>query len=223
MATGVKNIFSKVFAPKQVPRNKKDHQYKKMPKDYSLIKEIQDDPLYRSNIPRRDARARKIIDQLGTPVGPGNLIAGNIYLMEYFYPKTEEQLLYYDAMPCSLIFGKFKTKKGEPRILAFSLHYLPPRIRFQVLNKVMELYQNIYRSIWKTGLGKDLTALGYAQLLKQLQKAKLEFAVHEYIPKLIGDTVLVPPSLWHVAAFTEGRFKKQTRQAIMNHWKNLKV
>lgn len=209
-------------APRQVPRNKKDHQYNKMPKTYSLLKEIREDVLYKAHVDRRDARARKIIDQYGIPVGPGKLIAGNLYLMEYFYPKTEAQLEYYDAMPCSIIFGKFKTKKGEPRILAFSIHYFPPKVRFQVMNKVMEIYQNIYKGDWKTGLGKDLSFLQYQQLLYLLQKAKLEFAVHEYIPKLIGDCILVPPSLWHIAVFTEGRFKKQTRQAIMNHWKNFK-
>lgn len=211
------------YSQRQVSRDKVNHQYKQMPKGYSLIKEIRSDPLYRQNPQDRDAKARKLIDRLGTPIGSGNIVAGNIYLMEYFYPKTEEQLPYYDAMPCSLIFGKFKTKKGEPRILAFSLHYLPPRIRFQVLDKVMDIYGNIYRSIWKSGAGKDLTAIGYQQLLLQLKQAKLEFAVHEYIPKLIGDSILVPPSLWHVAAFTEGRFKKQSRQAILNHWKNFKA
>lgn len=210
------------ITPRQVPRNKKDHQYNKMPKTYSLLKEIREDVLYKAHVDRRDARARKIIDQQGIAVGPGKLIAGNLYLMEYFYPKTEEHLDYYDAMPCSIVFGKFKTKKGEPRVLTFNIHYFPPRIRFQVMNKVMEIYQNIYRGDWKTGLGKDLSFLQYKQLLYLLQKAKLDFAVHEYIPKLIGNCLLVPPSLWHIAVFTEGRFKKESRAAILRHWQNFK-
>lgn len=210
------------LATRQVPRNKVDHQYKTMPKTYSLLKEIREGALYRAHVDRRDIRARKIIEQHGTPVAPGHLIAGNLYLMEYFYPKTEQQLEYYDAMPCSIIFGKFKTKKGEPRVLAFSIHYFPPRVRFQVMNKVMEIYQNIYKGDWKTGLGKDLSFLQYQQLIYLLKRAKLEFAVHEYIPKLIGDCILVPPSLWHIAVFTEGRFKKQTREAIMKKWQAFK-
>lgn len=209
-------------APRQVPRNKKDHQYNKMPKTYSLLKEIREDVLYKAHIDRRDIRARKIINEHGSPVAPGHLIAGNLYLIEYFYPKTEAQLPYYDAMPCSIIFGKFKTKKGEPRILTFNIHYFPPKIRFQVMNKVMEIYQNIYKGEWKTGLKKDLSFLQYQQLLYLLKQAKLEFAVHEYIPKLIGDCIMIPPSLWHIAVFTEGRFKKVTRQAILNFWKSFK-
>lgn len=208
---------------KQTKRSKVDHQYQKMPKTYSLITEIREDPLYKSNVVRRDARARRIIAAHGHPAGVGKLVAGNIYLMEYFEPKTKEQLEYYDAMPCSLIFGKFKTKKNEPRILAFSLHYFPPRIRFSVLNKVMEIYKEIYKDSWKDGLDSDLSFLQYAQLLYLLQKAKLQFAVHEYIPNLIGDCIMVPPSLWHLAAFTEGRFKKRTRQMILNYWKQYKV
>ena len=208
--------------PRQVARNKVDHQYNKMPKTYSLLKEIREDALYKAHVDRRDDRARKIINKLRTAVAPGNLIAGNLYLMHYFYPKTEEQLEYYDAMPCSIVFGKFKTKKGEPRVLTFNIHYFPPRVRFQVMNKVMEIYQNIYRGDWKTGLGKDLSFLQYQQLIYLLKKAKLQFAVHEYIPKLIGDCILVPPSLWHIAVFTEGRFKKATREAIMKYWKSFK-
>ena len=208
--------------PRQVPRKKKDYQYNKMPKTYSLLKEIREDVLYKAHTDRRDARARKIIDQHGSPVAPGNLIAGNLYLMEYFYPKTEDQLAYYDAMPCSIIFGKFKTKNGEPRVLTFNIHYFPPKIRFQVMNKVMEIYQNIYKNDWKSGVGKDLSCLQYKQLIYLLQRAKLEFAVHEYIPKLIGDCIMVPPSLWHIAVFTEGQFKKATRQSIINYWKQFR-
>ena len=201
---------------------KVDHQFPKMPRNYSLLKEIREDSLYKANVGRRDAQARKIIENQCSRINPDNLVAGNLYLMEYFEPKTEEQLAYYDAMPCSIIFGRFKTKKGEPRILSFSIHYFPPRIRFQVLNKVMEIYQNIYEDSWKDGLSKDMSFLEYKQLLYLLKKAKLEFAVHEYIPQLIRKAVIVPPSLWHIAVFTEGRFKKQSRDAIMRHWNNFK-
>lgn len=202
--------------------NKVDHQYKTMPKAYSLLKEIQEDSLYKANVGRRDARSRKIIAEHGIPADTGNLLSGNVYLLEYFEPKTEEQLEYYDAMPCSFVFGKFKTKKGEPRVLVFSLHYLPPRIRFQVLNKIMEIYQYIYKDSWKSGLKKDMSYIQYQQLLFILQKSKLRFAVHEYIPQLIRRCVQVPPSLWHVAVFTEGRFKKRTREMVMNYWKQFK-
>ena len=89
MANPIKNIANRILAPRQVKRNKVHHQYTRMPRDYSLIKEIREDGLYKSNVQRRDTRARKIIDQLGTAVAPGNLIAGNLYLMHYFYPKTE--------------------------------------------------------------------------------------------------------------------------------------
>lgn len=109
-----KSAISKTMAPRQVTRNKTNHQYKIMPKDYSLIKEIREDPLYKSNAQRRDAVARKVIDSQGKAVAPDDMVAGNLYLMKYFYPKTEEQLEYYDAMPCSIIFGKFKTKKASP-------------------------------------------------------------------------------------------------------------
>jgi hypothetical protein len=171
----------------------------------------------------RDRRSRKIIEELGKPTPRNKLIPGNLYLIEYHYPKWEKELEYYDADPCSIVFGDFKTKEGEPRVLVFSLHYYPPRMRFQILNKVMEIYKDIYKDAWKQGLSKELSYFQYKQLLYVLAKAKLQFGVREYIPKLIGDCILVPPSLWHIAVFSEGRFKKTTRAAIMNYWKNFRA
>lgn len=205
--------------PIQTARNKVNYQYPRMPKSYSLIKDIRQDSLYKANLGRRDKKSRQIIEQFGKPAKTMDLIKGNLYLMEYFEPKWEKELDHYDAMPCSLIFGKFKTKKGEPRILGFSIHYFPPRYRFVVLNKVMEIHQKIYRNRWKRGLDQDMSITDYKILRLLLKKAKLEFAIHEYIPELIGQCTMVPPSLWHIAVFSEGRFKKRTREMIMNFWK----
>ena len=60
----------------------------------------------------------------------------------------------------------------------------------------------------------------YELLIWQLQKAKLEFGVRMYIPELITKSQLIEPRDWQKAVFTEGRFKKQTRQAIIKYWTN---
>lgn len=202
---------------------KKDHQYPSMPKTYSLLKEIQADPLYKSNVGRRDTQSRRILEGLCETVNPDKLLAGNLYMFHYYTPKTAEDLKYYDAMPCSIFFGRIKTKEGEPRVLAFNLHYYPPKVRFRVLGKVMDIYKDFYRSAWKTGLDKNLADIDYGQLLDNLERAKLAFGVRMYIPDLIGASILVPPSLWHLASFSEGRFRKVSREAIMNYWRQYKI
>ena len=43
--------------------------------------------------------------------------------------------------------------------------------------------------------------------------------MRQYIPKLIGDTYIVPPKMWPTALMTEGWFKKETRAVIMGYFK----
>ena len=51
-------------------------------------------------------------------------------MFDYFEPATEEDLEYYDAMPCTIFFGIIKTEEG-PRVMGFNNHYYPPKIRFK--------------------------------------------------------------------------------------------
>ena len=57
-------------------------------------------------------------------------------------------------------------------------------------------------------------------LLKQLQKAKLDFGVRMYVPQLMANIRPIPPMYWQKAVFTEGHFKKETRAQILSYWKN---
>lgn len=191
-----------------------------MPRTYSLLKEIRESKLYKTHWDKRDTRSRAILEEQCDKAPVGNLAKGNIYLFKYYEPKTKAELEYYDAYPAIILFGRFNAKEGGKRCLGFNVHYYPPRIRFQVLNKVMEIYQNIYKKSWQDGLKTDMSHLEYAQLIYLLKKSKLDFGVRMYIPGLIKDAVLVPPNLWHIAAFTEGQFKKRTRDAIMKFWKS---
>ena len=67
---------------------------------------------------------------------------------------------------------------------------------------------------------KELSYINYKMLLQQLQKAKLDFGVRMYIPNLMASVTPIPVKDWQKVVFTEGRFKKQTRDAILNYWKN---
>lgn len=200
---------------------KHEHQYPSMPKNYSLLSEIQKDPLYKSKVSYRDTQSRKILENLCSAAKPTKLLEGNLYMFHYYTPKTAEELEYYDAMPCTIVFGRFKSQNGS-RILGFNLHYYPPKIRYQVMNKVMDIYKSSYQNVWSTGFSRDLSQIEYQNLVRSLEKANLGFGVHMYIPSLITKSQLVPPSLWHLASFSEGRFRKATREVIMKYWKRWK-
>jgi hypothetical protein len=57
-------------------------------------------------------------------------------------------------------------------------------------------------------------------LIDQLQKAKLDFGIREYIPNLMGKITPIPVADWPKAVLTEGHFRKETREQILNYWKN---
>lgn len=195
----------------------------KMPKNYDLRKDIQQDSLYKANVRRRDDKSRQIIEENCQYVNVGDLTIGSIYLMQYFEPATEEQLEYYDAWPCTIMFGKFKNKQGQPRVVGFSLHYYPPKYRWIILNRIFEIFKPLYKDVWNKQQKKDFSYMDYKMLMEQLKKYKLDFGCKAYIPNLIGKCQYVPPALWKYAAFTEGKFKKRTRQAIINYWKQWKI
>jgi hypothetical protein len=91
-------------------------------------------------------------------------------------------------------------------------------MRYQIMDKIFELYRPVYTKYFVEGNRKEIDAFDYQMLVKQLQRANLGFGVREYIPSLIGEPVMVPANMWQVAVFTEGWFKKKTRQQIMKFW-----
>jgi len=190
----------------------------KMPKDFSLIKAIRHEKIYKANVQRRDKVARKYIEENCEMRGPRTVLPGSLIMFNYFEPKTEDQLEYYDAMPCTIFFNVINTKQGK-RVLGFNLHYFPPKVRFNVIDRVFEIFKNIYKKSWDKVLDKEVSYFDYDMLIYQLQKAKLDFGVRMYIPNLMDKITPIPVKDWQKAVFTEGRFKKRTREVILQYWK----
>lgn len=189
--------------------------------NYSLIKQIKKAPYYGKSPVDNDANARKFITEHVKNGGAGNIVPGQLILFEYFEPATREDLEYYDASPCTIFFNVVNTNQGK-RVLGFNIHYYPPKMRYQIMNRIFEIYKPIYIKYFESGAKSTVDAFDYKYLISALEKAGLGFGVRMYIPSLIGKIYKVPPQMWHVAVFTEGWFKKQTRTAIMKHWNQWK-
>ena len=122
-------------------------------------------------------------------------------------------------MPCTIFFGIVNTKNGK-RVIGFNIHYYPPKIRFQLMNRIYEIFKPIYSTQFNTPLSEEMSYFNYKMLISQLQKAKLDFGIREYIPNLMAHIVPVPVADWPKAVLTEGHFRKETREQILNYWKN---
>jgi hypothetical protein len=140
-------------------------------------------------------------------------------MFNYLEPATKEELEYYDAMPCTIFFGGVSTSKGY-RVIGFNIHYYPPRIRYQLMARIYEIFKPFYSKNFNQPVDSEISYFNYKMLISQLQKAKLDFGIREYIPNLMANIVPIPPSGWSKAVLTEGHFKKRTREAILNYWKN---
>ena len=200
-------------------------------KDFQLIKAIRgkkqknnngEPSLYKANIKKRDTSVRKFIDESVKIKNNSTVLPGQLVMFNYFLPKTEEQLKYYDAMPCTIFFGIVKTKEG-PRVIGFNIHYYPPRIRYELMDRIFDIFKPFYLESWNGELESEISDFNYRMLIRQLQKAKLDFGIREYIPQLMHKIQPIPPKYWQKAVFTEGRFKKETRTQILNYWKNKSI
>ena len=191
----------------------------KAPKNFDMLKAIREEKLYKSNIQRRDKVARQFVDENYDIKGKPAILPGQLIMFNYFEPKTKEELQYYDAMPCTIFFGIVNTKNGK-RVIGFNIHYYPPRIRYQLMNRIFEIFKPMYEKQFNEPLKEEMSYFNYKMLISQLQKAKLDFGIREYIPQLMAKIVPIPVSGWQKAVFTEGHFRKETREQILNYWKN---
>lgn len=203
----------------------------KPPKDYQLIKAIRgkkqkniegEASLYKANVVRRDRSVRKFVDEHVETTNANPIFPGQLVMFNYFEPKTEEQLKYYDAMPCTIFFGIIKTDDG-PRVMGFNIHYYPPKIRYQIMDRIFDIFKPFYLESWNEHLDNEMSDFNYKMLIRQLQKAKLDFGIRLYIPRLMHKIEPIPPKYWQKVVFTEGHFKKETRAQILNYWKNKSI
>jgi hypothetical protein len=191
----------------------------KAPKDFNMLKAIRAEKDYKSNVRKRDKNSRKYIDKNLKPHGQKTILPGQLIMFNYFNPITEDKLEYYDAMPCTIFFGVINTKNGK-RVIGFNIHYYPPKIRFQLMDRIYEIFKPIYSTQFNKPLDEELSYFNYKMLIGQLQKAKLDFGIREYDPSLMGKITPIPAANWPKAVLTEGHFKKETRDQILSYWRN---
>lgn len=186
---------------------------------FSLYKKIKESPYYgkRGN----DERARAYLTENLGQDNSSKILPGQLIMFDYFEPIHKEELEWYDAGPCTIFFSVVDSKNGK-RVLGFNIHYYPPQIRYKILSMIMDIFKPFYSKYFTDTNKVELDGIAYKYLIESLEKAKLSFGVRMYDPKLIKRVYKIPPQYWQVAVFTEGWFKKRTREAIFKYWKEMK-
>ena len=198
--------------------------HKKPDSKFNMIKAIKEDSVYKTNVLKRDKTIRNFLER-HFDVNMNwkkYIVPGQLIMFDYFKPKYKEELEYYDAMPCTIFFGVKKTDQGF-RVLGFNMHYYPPTIRYALMDKIFSIYKGFYMKHWDTKMTVANPNFDYRYIIYQLQKAKLDLGIREYIPELMRNIRPLTTNVWSRVVFTEGRFFKKTRDAVLNYWKQKKI
>lgn len=191
----------------------------KVKSGYNLFKDgIQNNPLYKKPYNTKRVEAANIIKENCESLNGSKIVPGQLIYFNYFEPKTKEELKFWDANPCTIYFTRYNSSEGL-RLVGINLHYLPPKIRYRVMTFIVKLFWPMFKKYWENGPTNEVSGFDYEFLMDELSKYNLQFCVRQYDPKLMSDVKVVPPKWLSTAMFTEGNFKKETRQQILSYWK----
>jgi len=134
----------------------------------------------------------------------GREVVGNMYM--FFYdPKHKETLPYYDKFPLVIVVGP---AKGG--FLGLNLHYLPPVLRAQMLDALMDITSN-------SKFDNTTRFRATYELLVRTSKLKyfkpcLKHYLNEHVQSKFA---LVPPPEWEIATFLPtADFQKASRAQV---------
>lgn len=145
------------------------------------------------------------IDNQKQSILPGQMICYN------YDPKTKDKLPYYDTFPMVLPFAM-----DAKHFTGLNLHYLPPKIRAQLLNKLMSYVTNDKLAVnARLRLSWDL--------LKNASKfPEVSASVKQYLFSHVkSNFVRIPPKEWEYAIWLPlERFKKASNEQVWTGWRN---
>lgn len=155
-------------------------------------------------------------------MGPMNFMGANIdnqkqsilpgQMICYMYdPKTKDKLPYYDNFPMVLPFAVSPT-----HFTGLNIHYLPPKIRAQLLNKLM-----VYATNDKLQVNSRLR-LSWDLLKNAARFPEVSASVKQYLFSHVkSNFVRLPPKEWEYAIWLPlEKFKKASNEQVWNGWRN---
>lgn len=190
-----------------IGKKRKEFDFKKLVRKHELAKES---PKEASHSAWDD-----IHEQWDT--SSNGIVPGQLCSFKYYEPKTKEDLEYYDATPLTIFFGVANTRDGK-RVIGLNLHYYPRYTREKIMQKILEMYGPLFKSLSST-TRSAISNFNWTALNKQIINVGLAFGIRMYIPSLIQGIAKIPIEGWPTAFYTEGAFKKETRKAILKYWR----
>ena len=155
---------------------------------------------------------------------PEPFIVGRCYSFFYPNPKYAEELDFYTTFPISIFMGYKNDSVGNPMML--NLHFIPPKIRAAVLDKIFEINMNdidrIESVIVKNNVSVRNIKTGYSDLMRYLNTSGFQFAIRSYIPTLIATEpkIISHADLWRVLTYANQFMQKKDVREVYRLYKN---
>jgi hypothetical protein len=165
-------------------------------------------------------------DALIEPTRKPMLEVGRMYTFKYNDPKYKKELEFYNAFPIVLCIGHIETESGKMNPLCISLHFIPPKIRTAILDKIVKTFNNsvIDPNIVKLEKGEfnlRLLPARYDVLKRILRLSGFEFAITSYIYARIKTKPMIVSYMdwWRVCTFSSKFIRKLHINAIYYRYK----
>lgn len=139
----------------------------------------------------------------------GIMEAGKLYSFRYPNPKTRETLDYFDTDPLILCLGHYISKDREIIELGINLHFLPLKVRQQVLITIFNIFSQKYKGQMYRKKQKAVF-LQWRQIAAPLIPYGAAFAFRSYIPKRRVQTFEMRYEDWSKAVFLQSRAYRGT-------------
>jgi len=138
-------------------------------------------------------------------------LPGRMFMFTYD-PKYRETLPYYDTFPLILM-----VEPADKGFYGLNLHYIPPMVRAQLLDKLMETANNT-RFDATTKLKINYNLLSSVRNYREFEPCFKHYLTRH----LTSRVVQINPSEWDIAIFlpTE-QFQKKTKQYVWNQSKKM--
>ena len=155
---------------------------------------------------------------------PEPFLLGRIYTFVYNDPKYKDELPFYSAFPISMFIGYRDDSVGNPMMI--NLHFIPPKIRAVILDKIFKLNINsindIEKSINRGKISYKELATAYNDLMVSLNKSGFGFAIRSYIVERIKTEprVIAHRDAWRILTFSNQFLEKKDAMQIYRLYKD---
>ena len=156
------------------------------------------------SLKRKPISKRVLASQVRKGRASAAQIRGKMYFFNYD-PKTKKKLPYYDTFPMIIILEIYKDG-----FLGVNLHYLPIKLRMNLLSKFMKLLTKTQPT------EKSLARVRYKTIMNFAKYRGVKPCIKRYLSRHVKSQIVeIPATEWEIAAALPlARFKKEKESVV---------